>query len=193
MLSDVTACLGNTFDIHGGGYDLLFPHHENELAQSECATGETFVNVWVHMGFVQINKEKMSKSLDNFFTIRDILNDYAPEVVRYFLMASHYRSPVNYSTDLLEQAKQSLTRLYTALRGIELPTLTVAEMEQNPLYKAFFEAMCDDFNTPIAMSVLFDLVHAVNTQREQNNPELSQVSSHLKAFGQSAGHLKRYA
>lgn len=185
-----TDCLGHTFDIHGGGHDLLFPHHENERAQAECVTGETFVNVWVHNGFVQINKEKMSKSLDNFFTIRDIMAEHEPEVVRYFLMASHYRSPVNYSTDLLVQAKQALTRLYTALRGVDIPTVSKSDMEKDPFYQAFFEAMCDDFNTPIAMSVLFDLAHAVNTRREKQDPTYRQAAAILKHCANLMGFLE---
>ena len=114
-----TCCLSHTIDIHGGGGDLLFPHHENEVAQSEAATGKPFVNYWLHNGFVQINDEKMSKSLDNFFTIRDVLKQYNGEVLRYFIIASHYRSPLNYSEALLQAAEESVNRLYQAIREIE--------------------------------------------------------------------------
>jgi cysteinyl-tRNA synthetase len=147
-----TRCLGNHFDIHGGGADLLFPHHENERAQSEAATGETFVNTWMHVGFVQVAGDKMSKSLGNFFTIRDVLKEIDAEVLRYFLLASHYRSQVNYSREALEMAKQSLTRLYTALKGLEEWDGPLVEVH----YNAFTAAMSDDFNTPVALTVLFE-------------------------------------
>ncbi len=153
-----TQCLGNHFDIHGGGMDLSFPHHENEIAQSECATGEQYVNTWMHCGFVRIDDEKMSKSLNNFFTIREVLKAYHPEVVRYFLLASHYRSPVNYSQENLESAKASVGRLYSALEGI-----VPAEAEKESAFEgAFMTVMNDDFNTPKAMAVLFDLAKEVN-------------------------------
>ena len=123
-----TGCLGNHFDIHGGGLDLQFPHHENEIAQSEAATGEAFVNVWMHNGFVRVDEEKMSKSLGNFFTIREVTAKYDPEVLRYFILTSHYRSPLNYSDVHLENAKGALTTLYTALRGIEAPMRPSSKM-----------------------------------------------------------------
>jgi cysteinyl-tRNA synthetase len=146
-----TCCLGNHFDIHGGGMDLQFPHHENEIAQSEGATGETFVNVWMHNGFVRVDNEKMSKSLGNFFTVREVLKQYQPEVIRFFILQSHYRSPLNYSDEQLNDAKAGLTRLYTALRDVEVID---APLEGD--YKIRFErAMGDDFNTPVAVSVLF--------------------------------------
>ncbi len=115
-----TCCLGNSFDIHGGGMDLQFPHHENEIAQSEGATGEKFVNLWMHNGFVRINEEKMSKSLGNFFTVREVLKQYRPEIIRFFILTSHYRSPLNYSEEQLNDAGAGLTRLYTALRDVEI-------------------------------------------------------------------------
>lgn len=183
-----TACLGDTFDIHGGGSDLVFPHHENERAQSECATGKQFVNTWMHVGFVQVDKEKMSKSLNNFFTIREVLAQYDAQVIRYFLLASHYRSPVNYSKELLEQAKSSLERLYTALRGITLDGST--SERANEFKKRFNDAMNDDFNTPIAMSVLFDLATAVNTARSSNLAELASLASMLKELGGVLGILE---
>lgn len=186
-----TDCLGDTFDIHGGGSDLVFPHHENERAQSECATGKTFVNTWMHVGFVQVDKEKMSKSLNNFFTIRDVLKEYDPEVVRYFLIASHYRSPVNYAKELLEQAKNALERLYTALRGLDLSASSSQQTSIGTFRERFFEAMNDDFNTPIALSVIFELVHAVNTAREKSAPEVHTLAQMLKSFGNILGLLER--
>jgi cysteinyl-tRNA synthetase len=185
-----TRCLGDTFDIHGGGSDLVFPHHENERAQSECATGKTFVNTWMHVGFVQVDKEKMSKSLNNFFTIRDVLKEYDAEVIRYFLIASHYRSPVNYSKELLEQAKSALERMYTALRGIDLSKAKVSS--STDIFKTrFFEAMNDDFNTPIAISVLFDLVHAVNTAKEKQDSDHFAFAALLKELANILGILER--
>src|SRR3989338_2003845 len=142
--------LGETIDIHGGGADLLFPHHENEIAQSESASSKPFVKTWMHAGYLQTNKTKMSKSSDNFFTIRDVLAYFSGEVARYFLLSGHYRSPLNYSEDALKQADQSLESLYIALRDIT-PTF----MPSNTLFEKYFmEAMNDDFNTPQAFSVL---------------------------------------
>ncbi|WP_373017751.1 cysteine--tRNA ligase [Thiomicrorhabdus sp.] len=157
-----TKCLGNHFDIHGGGMDLSFPHHENEIAQSECATGEHYVNTWMHCGFVRIDDEKMSKSLNNFFTIREVLKMYHPEVIRYFLLASHYRSPVNYSQENLEAAKASVGRLYSAIE-----TVAPGEPVSDSQFEADFMAvMNDDFNTPKAMAILFDLAKEVNKQKD---------------------------
>ena len=153
-----TCCLGNHFDIHGGGMDLQFPHHENEIAQSEAATGEPFANVWMHNGFVRVNEEKMSKSLGNFFTVREVLKQYRPEVIRFFILSSHYRSPLNYSDEQLDEAGTALTRLYTALRSVEINDVAV-----DANYKQRFEqAMDDDFNTPVALAVLFDLARELN-------------------------------
>lgn len=157
-------CLGEQFDIHGGGFDLIFPHHQNEIAQSEGATGKTFVNQWMHVGFVTVNKEKMSKSLGNFFTIRDVLKQYPAEVIRYFMLTSHYRSPLNYSTELLDQAQSSLERLYLCLRNIEIPHIK-PDIESH-FVTAFHEAMQDDFNTPVALSVLFDLARDINKTQD---------------------------
>lgn len=157
-----TKCLGNHFDIHGGGMDLSFPHHENEIAQSECATGEQYVNTWMHCGFVRIDDEKMSKSLNNFFTIKEVLKVFHPEVIRYFLLASHYRSPVNYSQENLELARASVGRLYSALELVAPSKAT-----QDTEFEAEFMAvMNDDFNTPKAMAVLFDLAKEVNRSKE---------------------------
>ncbi|PLA74785.1 cysteine--tRNA ligase [Hydrogenovibrio sp. SC-1] len=161
-----TDCLGSHFDIHGGGMDLSFPHHENEIAQSECATGETYVNLWMHCGFVRIDDEKMSKSLGNFFTIREVLKQYHPEVIRYFLLASHYRSPVNYSEENLNNAKASVGRLYSALEAIPTDDLASASVAQSELEVEFMAAMNDDLNTPQALAVLFELAKQINIQKQ---------------------------
>lgn len=160
----IASCLGKTIDIHGGGLDLVFPHHQNEVAQSEAAFDCQFANTWMHMGYVQVNSEKMSKSLKNFSTIREMLAQYDVEVVRYFMLASHYRSPINYSAENLQSAKAGLERLYISLRG-----LPVAEPAQNETFtERFVSAMNDDFNTPQALSVLFDLVREINRLRDEN-------------------------
>jgi len=153
-------CLGPHFDIHGGGLDLAFPHHQNEIAQSEASSGQKFVNTWMHVGFVQVNEEKMSKSLGNFFTIREVLKEYPSEVVRYFLMASHYRSPLNYSAENLKSAKAALERFYLCLRAFS--SVAAKFLPENHYTQRFFAAMSDDFNTPIALSVLFDLVREIH-------------------------------
>lgn len=176
-----THCLGNHFDIHGGGMDLKFPHHENEIAQSEAATGERFVNLWMHNGFVQINEQKMAKSLGNFFTVREVLARYEPEIVRYFILSSHYRSPLNYSTDNLDKAKAALERFYTALRDASL------EPTSRDLSEAYLErfraAMNDDFNTPEAFAVLFDIARELNRAKDQGerarSEELAATLIHL--------------
>jgi cysteinyl-tRNA synthetase len=154
------ALLGEHFDIHGGGADLQFPHHENEIAQSEGALGQTFVNYWLHNGFVRVDNEKMSKSLGNFFTIRDVLTRYDAEVVRFFILRAHYRSPLNYSDAHLDDARQALTRLYTALKEVAPDGLP---LDRDDAYaRRFAEAMDDDFNTPLAVAVLFELANEVN-------------------------------
>ena len=164
-----TQMLGNHFDIHGGGHDLQFPHHENEIAQSEACTGEKFANYWLHNGFIRIDEEKMSKSLGNFFTIREILKDYNAEVVRYFMLTSQYRSPLNYSTDQLDAAKSALDRLYTSIRNL---SLNIDEAEIDSIYETrFLGAMNDDFNTPEALSVLFDISKEINRKLNDNNTE----------------------
>lgn len=179
-----TKCLGNHFDIHGGGMDLTFPHHENEIAQSECATGEHYVNTWLHCGFVRIDDEKMSKSLGNFFTIREVLKKYHPEVIRYFLLASHYRSPVNYSTENLDIAKASLGRLYSALELVE----PIGEIVKTTEYeKQFTAAMNDDFNTPQALAVLFELAKEVNKSKKNDLAML------LKTLANQLGVLEEQA
>ncbi|KVL42034.1 cysteine--tRNA ligase [Burkholderia territorii] len=156
--------LGEHFDIHGGGQDLQFPHHENEIAQSEGATGQTFVNYWMHNGFVQVDNEKMSKSLGNFFTIREVLERYDAEVMRFFIVRTHYRSPLNYSDVHLDDARASLTRLYTALKDVEPDALALDWNE--PHARRFAAAMNDDINTPVAVATLFELAGEVNRTRD---------------------------
>ncbi len=182
-----THCLGNHFDIHGGGADLQFPHHENEIAQSEAATGEHFVNVWMHNGFVRVNEEKMSKSLGNFFTVREVLKQYAPEVVRYFILTSHYRSPLNYSDQQLDAAHHALGRLYTALRGLPAAQGTY----DDPAYSdAFHKAMQDDFNTPEALAVLFEIAREINRLREKLAEEAAELGVELKKLAGILGLLQ---
>ena len=174
-----TCCLGNSFDIHGGGMDLQFPHHENEIAQSEGATGQKFVNLWMHNGFVRINEEKMSKSLGNFFTVREVLKQYQPEIIRFFILSSHYRSPLNYSDEQLNDARLALMRLYTALRGCNGTNADIDEA-----YKARFEvAMDDDFNTPVALSVLFDLARELNAAKEAKSEKVHDLVATLRFLG----------
>ena len=152
--------LGKHFDIHGGGQDLQFPHHENEIAQSEGAHDHPFVNYWMHNGFVRVDNEKMSKSLGNFFTVREILKRYQPEVVRFFILRAHYRSPLNYSDQHLDDAKNALDRLYTALKNSDISEAKVDWKDDQA--QSFMQAMNDDFNTPEAIAVLFDLASDVN-------------------------------
>ncbi|MDR3490862.1 MAG: cysteine--tRNA ligase [Gammaproteobacteria bacterium] len=181
-----TSMLGNTFDIHGGGKDLIFPHHENELAEAEAATQEKFVNLWMHAGFLQVAKEKMSKSLGNFFTIRDCLENHAPEVLRYFLMTSHYRSQLQYADETIIQSRNALERFYTALR--DMPS---AEALVDSAYEEkFVNAMDDDFNTPIAFSVLFDLAHEVQRLRASDLALASMHAALLKKLGKVLGILQ---
>jgi cysteinyl-tRNA synthetase len=177
--------LGAHFDIHGGGQDLQFPHHENEIAQSEGMHGETFVNYWMHNGFVRVDDEKMSKSLGNFFTIREVLKQYDAEVVRFFILRAHYRSPLNYSDRNLDDAKHALARLYTALKLDPLPAGTI---DWGDAYAARFRAaMNDDFNTPEAIAVLFDLANEVNKTADERKAAL------LRALGGVLGFLQRDA
>ena len=185
--------LGAHFDIHGGGPDLPFPHHENEIAQSEAANGCKFVNYWMHAGAVRVDGEKMSKSLGNFFTIRDILAEYHPEIVRYLLINSHYRSPINYSRESLRIARGALGRLYTALRGLDgVETRKLMALDgTDPMVKRYREAMEDDFNTPVALAVLFDLVRELNTYRKENEPAMvAQRARVLKSLAGLLGLLQ---
>jgi cysteinyl-tRNA synthetase len=159
------ALLGERFDIHGGGQDLQFPHHENEIAQSEGALGHPFVNVWLHNGFLNVDNTKMSKSLGNFFTIRDVLKRFDGETLRFFFLRTHYRSPFNFSDQGLDDARTALRRLYTALDGLDLPADNVAIDWAQAQAAAFRTAMDDDFNTPGALAVLFELANEVNRSR----------------------------
>ncbi|MBV8125182.1 MAG: cysteine--tRNA ligase [Burkholderiaceae bacterium] len=174
------ALLGERFDIHGGGMDLTFPHHENEIAQSEGALGHPFVNVWMHNGFLNVDNEKMSKSVGNFFTIQDVLNEYDGETLRFFMLRTHYRSPLNYADANLDDARQALRRLYTALDGIDLPDAGKdADLDwTQPQAAAFRAAMDEDFNTPGALAVLFELASSLNRSR---SPDEALLLKHLGA------------
>lgn len=181
-----TCCLGDTFDIHGGGNDLQFPHHENEIAQSEAATGKPYANAWVHCGMIRINGEKMSKSLNNFFTIRDVLEQYHPEVVRYLLVSSHYRSAINYSEDSLRESKGALERFYHAIKG--LPSV---EPEGGEAFVERFKvAMDDDFGTPEACAVLFDLVREINRLRDSDTAAAAGLAARLRQLAAVLGVLQ---
>ncbi|AIY65936.1 cysteine--tRNA ligase [Pseudoalteromonas piratica] len=175
--------LGAHFDIHGGGSDLQFPHHENEIAQSCCATGEKYVNTWIHTGMVQVNKEKMSKSLGNFFTLRDVLKEYDRESVRFFLINGHYRSQLNYSTENLEQARAAMERIYTALRGVEVIETSL----ENDFVARFNTAMNDDFNTPEALPVIFELAKEINRLKDEDVNQAGQLAFILKTLGEILG------
>ena len=185
-----TSCLGNSFDIHGGGPDLKFPHHENEIAQAEAATGQPYAGTWMHAGAVRVDNEKMSKSLGNFFTIRDVLKKYNPEVVRYFLVSSHYRSPINYSEENLKQAQQALERFYTALRQADEsePQSGMIAVDQLTGFRERFEvAMDDDFNTPQALALMFELVREINKAA----PGGAELLALLREFGATLGLLQQ--
>ena len=178
--------LGQHFDIHGGGQDLMFPHHENEIAQSCCATGQPFVNVWMHNGFLRIDDEKMSKSLGNFFTIKDVLKTYSAEVVRFFLLSSHYRSPLNFSASNLDEARSALSGLYMALRGIEAADTRLS----NSHMADFNTAMDDDFNTPRAIAVLHDLAHALNRTEDKSSDQALSMAATMRHLGDILGLLR---
>ena len=175
--------LGETFDIHGGGADLQFPHHENEIAQSEGATGKPLANFWVHNGFVRVDNEKMSKSLGNFFTIREVLAKYDPETVRFFILRAHYRSALNYSDVHLDDARVALKRLYTALSHVPAANLDAIDWTQ-PHAQRFRDAMNEDFGTPEAVAVLFDLAGEVNRRKD------AALSGLLRALGGTIGLLQ---
>ncbi|KJK03600.1 cysteinyl-tRNA synthetase [Pseudomonas sp. 21] len=181
-----TCCLGETFDIHGGGPDLVFPHHENEIAQSEAATGKLYAASWMHAGAVRVDGEKMSKSLGNFFTIREVLEKYHPEVVRFLLVSSHYRSPINYSEDNLKEAKGALERFYTALRGLP----QVAAQGGEEFVERFGAAMDDDFGTPEAVAVLFEMVREVNRLRDSDSAAAAALAARVRELGALLGVLQ---
>jgi cysteinyl-tRNA synthetase len=196
-------CLGTEFDIHGGGSDLRFPHHENEIAQSEAANGGHFAKYWIHSGMVQVNSEKMSKSLGNFFVISDVLKQYPAEVIRYFLISAHYRSEINYSDENLQSAQAALTRLYTALRGLpEIPSSASQPQDDklfchsrengNPEFnKRFITAMNDDFNVPEALAVLFELAKDINKLKETDIEEAAKLAALLKHLAGVLGILQQ--
>ena len=182
-----THCLGNHFDIHGGGQDLQFPHHENEIAQSVCATGEAFANLWAHNGFVRVDEEKMSKSLGNFFTVREVLQSYRPEAARFFILASHYRSPLNYSNDNLDEAQAALGRLYTALR--DCGGGNSAELIGDYV-AAFHACMEDDFNTPKAIALLHKIARRLNRTADKSSREARSLAATLRRLGAVLGLLQ---
>jgi cysteinyl-tRNA synthetase len=183
--------LGNHFDIHGGGMDLSFPHHENEIAQSEGAHDCKFVNTWMHVGFVNVNEEKMSKSLGNFFTIREVLESYDGETLRYFILSSHYRSPLNFSDANLDNAKNAITKLYTSIRGLKSSAASTDEISQRLDYEQRFDAaLDDDFNTSIAISILFEISKQINLEKEKDNDFASALSGLLVRLGGYLGILQ---
>lgn len=184
-------CCGATFDIHGGGPDLPFPHHENEIAQSEAANGCHYVNYWMHAGAVRVDGEKMSKSLGNFFTIREVLEKYHPEVVRFLLISSHYRSPINYSEENLIEARSGLERFYGALRDFaEVVPTPLADLKASDYYQAFITAMNDDFNTRVALAGMYDLVRDLNNAAKTNIDSARDLAAQLKALGGILGILQ---
>lgn len=180
--------LGHHFDIHGGGSDLIFPHHENEIAQSTCAHDGPYVNVWMHAGMVMVDREKMSKSLGNFFTVRNVLRYYDAETVRYFLMSGHYRSQLNYSEDNLKQARSALERLYIALRGTDA---TAVPAGGDHFVAQFIAAMDDDFNTPEAYSVLFDIAREVNRLKSEQPAAVQGMAATLRQLAGVLGLLEQ--
>ena len=180
-------CLGEEFDIHGGGQDLQFPHHENEIAQSCCATGKEFVNLWMHNGFVRVDDEKMSKSLGNFFTVREVLKQYHPEVIRFFILSSHYRSQLNYSDSHLDEARASLEGLYIALRDVS----EKSDDEIDDTYVEKFNAvMDDDFNTAKAIAILHELAREINRAKDKTSAEITRLATTLKHLGGILGMLQ---
>ena len=181
--------ISNHFDIHGGGMDLTFPHHENEIAQSEGANSCKFVNTWMHVGFVNVDDEKMSKSLKNFFTIRDVLKNYDGETLRYFLISSHYRSPLNYSKTNIDGAQSALKRLYNAINGLYKKVDDVSPIDTN-FEERFNSALNDDFNTPMALSILFEIAKQINIERTNNPNTASALSIQLVELGNYLGILE---
>jgi cysteinyl-tRNA synthetase len=200
-----TKCLGNTFDIHGGGHDLQFPHHENEIAQSEAATGCEYARNWMHVGFINVDGEKMSKSLGNFFTIRDVMAQFHPETVRFFLLSSHYRSQVNFSDSALIEAHNSLSRLYQALKtveqqqgqAVEIDASAIEQIVINDIYcsaagQAFIKAMNDDFNSSVAISILFGLARDINKAiKAEDLAQAWQLAQQLKVLAQPLNILQQ--
>ena len=189
--------LGTTIDIHCGGQDLIFPHHENEIAQSECCNGAPFANYWMHNGYITVDNVKMSKSLNNFFTVRDVANAYGYEPIRYLLISSHYRSPINYSTDIIEQCKASLTRIYTCRDNLDFALSNAADGEATDEIKAmldarqaqFVEAMEDDLNTADALAAIFELVRDINTKIIADGANKADCEAAAKMFDELCGVL----
>ena len=181
-----TSLLGQPFDIHGGGMDLKFPHHENEIAQSEAACDCEFARYWLHAGLLTINGEKMSKSLGNFHTIRDVLAKHHPEVVRYFMLSGSYRSPLNYSAESMQQMRTSLSRLYKSMVGLS----EVAPVVDSAFEQRFVAAMDDDFNTPEAFAVLFDLAREIQRLRDNDEAAASAHAALLRSLGALLGVLQ---
>ncbi len=193
--------LGTTIDIHSGGQDLIFPHHENEIAQSECANHAPFAKYWLHNGYINVDNVKMSKSLGNFFTVRDVLKEFKPETIRFFMLSSHYRSPINFSRDLIIQAQTGLERIYTCLDNLEFLAKNAVSGEIddnakemcNSYKKAFCDALDDDFNTSLAISVLFDFARDINTNitSDNNKETITEVYNMLKELGGVLGLLQK--
>ncbi|EPE37417.1 cysteine--tRNA ligase [Candidatus Photodesmus anomalopis] len=183
-----SAILGKHFDIHGGGSDLKFPHHENEIAQSCCANDTQYVNTWMHTGMMMINQEKMSKSLGNFFTIRELLQQYNPETLRYFLTSGHYRKKLNYTKESLKQANSSLKRLYTSLLDLNMD-IPISTKDEKYYATRFINAMDDDFNTPIAYSILFDMAHHINQLKTNNIYKASALGNLMLKLANIIGIL----
>jgi cysteinyl-tRNA synthetase len=182
-------CCGDQLDIHGGGADLQFPHHENEIAQSEAASGHNYVNYWMHVAPLRVDGEKMSKSLNNFFTIRDVLAKYHPETVRFFLISSHYRSPINYSEANLIEARAGLERFYTALSNyVDVAPAELSQIADSSYYQSFVEAMNDDFNTRVALATMYDLVRELNSEKDAQRAK--NLAAELKALGEILGILQ---
>lgn len=181
-----SALLGQPFDIHGGGLDLKFPHHENEIAQSEAAENQPFVKIWMHSGMLEINNEKMSKSLGNIIKVRDALKENDSEVLRYFLLSAHYRSPLNYSKENMANARSSLERFYIAIRGLILKTVSPTAWTEK-----FYAAMDDDFNLPQALAVLFEMASEINRHREKDLPKAIAIASELKQLAEILGILSQ--
>lgn len=187
-----THCLGESFDIHGGGLDLQFPHHENEIAQSEAATGRHYVGLWMHNGFVTVNDEKMSKSLGNFLTLRDVLKEYDAESIRYFVLSTHYRSPLAYNAAAMDSAASALARLYTTLR--DAPDDGQAGASVNADYRQrFIAAMDDDLNTPAAIAVLFDMAREANRAGAEDREKRAALAADLRELGAMIGLLQQDA
>ena len=180
--------LGETFDIHGGGSDLKFPHHENEIAQSECVTGKEFAKLWMHTGSLRIDSEKMSKSLGNFITVKEALGSNSPEVLRFFLISSHYRSPLNYSNESIDEARNALDRLYNSIKDLNYKN---ADYIKSEFTDRFHNAMKDDFNTPLAISILFEIAKEVNSfKKEEKNEEANSLARELYNLSRIIGLLE---